>query len=108
MKKLTPQQAQLLDMLPIGAEHPQQGAILAQRLNVPLRALNHEIAYLVNVVGVPIGSSRSTPAGYYIISNDDELNATTSVIEAQAKAELKRVYSLRHINLDNWHNKVIS
>lgn len=108
MKKLTTQQAQLLAMLPIGAEHPQPGAILEQRLNVSSRTLHDEIAYLVNIVGVPIGSRRSQPAGYYIIANDDELSTATSAIEAQALAELTRTNRLRRIDLQHWRDQVTS
>lgn len=106
MKHLTPLQWQLLDMLPIGAEHPKKGAVIAQRLNISMRALHDEIAYLVNTVGVPIGSSRRKPAGYYIIATDEELNATASALEAQVLSEFKRINHLRSINLNNWWNAV--
>ena len=106
MKQLTPLQWQILDLLPIGAEHPKQGAIIAQRLNITMRGLHDEIAYLVNEVGVPIGSSRKKPAGYYIIATDEELNTTASALEAQALSELKRISHLRNIDLDKWWDAV--
>lgn len=101
---LTNQLEQLVAMLPEGAEKPVSIADLATRLNTNKRTITAGVAFLINHKGVPIGSRRSTPSGYYLITSDEERNKAIAPLTAQALEELKRAEKLRAIDLQTWRN----
>lgn len=101
---LTDQFEQLVAMLPEGAEKPVSIADLATRLNTNKRTITAWVAFLINHKGVPIGSRRSTPSGYYLITSDEERNNAIAPLTAQALEELKRAEKLRAIDLQTWRN----
>lgn len=52
--------------------------------------------------GFSIGSSRSNvDGGYYIITNEQELNSTVREMEANARKQLQSVYALKK----GWRNR---
>lgn len=95
----------LVAYLPEGRNNPVKAHELAERIGVDKRTLSAYVSYLIKHKGVPIGSSRQTPSGYYIMMDETDRLATLAPLEAQATEELKRVNSLRHINLDTWRYK---
>ena len=101
---LTSRLEQLVAMLPEGAEEPVNIADLAARLNTNKRTITAWVAFLINHKGVPIGSRRSTPSGYYLITSDEERNNAIAPLTAQALEELKRAEKLRSIDLQTWRN----
>lgn len=101
---LTNQLEQSVAMLPEGAEKPVSIADLATRLNTNKRTITAGVAFLINHKGVPIGSRRSTPSGYYLITSDEERNKAIAPLTAQALEELKRAEKLRAIDLQTWRN----
>lgn len=101
---LTDQLEQLVAMLPEGAEKLVSIADLAARLNTNKRTITAWVAFLINHKGVPIGSRRSTPSGYYLITSDEERNNAIAPLTAQALEELKRAERLRSIDLQTWRN----
>ena len=92
----------LVAYLPEGRNNPVKAHELAEHIGVDKRTLSAYVSYLIKHKGVPIGSSRQTPSGYYIMMDETDRLATLAPLEAQATEELKRVNSLRHINLDTW------
>ena len=101
---LTDQLEQLVAMLPEVAEKPVSIADLVTRLNTNKRTITAWVAFLINHKGVPIGSRRSTPSGYYLITSDEERNNAIAPLTAQALEELKRAEKLRSIDLHTWRN----
>ena len=101
---LTEQLEQLVAMLPEGAEKPVSISEIATRLNTNKRTITAWVAFLINHKGVPIGSRRSTPSGYYLITSDEERNNAIAPLTAQALEELKRAEKLRSIDLHTWRN----
>ena len=101
---LTEQLEQLVAMLPEGAEKPVSIADIATRLNTNKRTITAWVAFLINHKGIPIGSRRSTPSGYYLITSDEERNNAIAPLTAQALEELKRAEKLRSIDLHTWRN----
>ena len=99
---LTEQLEQLVAMLPEGAEKPVGIADIATRLNTNKRTITAWVAFLINQKGVPIGSRRSTPSGYYLITSDEERNNASAPLTAQALEELKRAEKLRSIDFHTW------
>ncbi|CCF29556.1 Putative uncharacterized protein [Weissella confusa LBAE C39-2] len=79
-------------------------ADLAARLNTNKRTITAWVVFLINHKGVPIGSRRSTPSGYYLITSDEERNNAIAPLTAQALEELKRAERLRSIDLQTWRN----
>lgn len=101
---LTDQLEQLVAMLPEGAEQPVSISEIATRLNTNKRTITAWVAFLINHKGVPIGSRRSAPSGYYLITSDEERNNVIAPLTAQALEELKRAEKLRSIDLHTWRN----
>ncbi|MBJ7650356.1 HTH domain-containing protein [Weissella confusa] len=101
---LTDQLEQLVAMLPEGAEQPVSISEIATRLNTNKRTITAWVAFLINHKGVPIGSRRSAPSGYYLITSDGERNNAIAPLTAQALEELKRAEKLRSIDLHTWRN----
>lgn len=101
---LTEQLEQLVAMLPDGAENPVSISEIATRLNTNKRTITAWVAFLINHKGVPIGSRRSAPSGYYLITTDEERNNAIAPLTAQALEELKRAEKLRSIDLNTWRN----
>ena len=101
---LTDQLEQLVAMLPEVAEKPVSIADLATRLNTNKRTITAWVVFLINHKGVPIGSRRSAPSGYYLITSDEERNNAIAPLTAQALEELKRAEKLRSIDLHTWRN----
>lgn len=101
---LTEQLEQLVAMLPDGAENPVSISEIATRLNTNKRTTTAWVAFLINHKGVPIGSRRSAPSGYYLITTDEERNNAIAPLTAQALEELKRAEKLRSIDLNTWRN----
>ena len=101
---LTDQLEQLVEMLPEGAEKPVSIADIATRLNTNKRTITAWVAFLINHKGVPMGSRRSAPSGYYLITSDEERNNAIAPLTAQALEELKRAEKLRSIDLHTWRN----
>ena len=101
---LTDQLEQLVAMLPEGAEQPVSISEIATRLNTNKRTITAWVAFLINHKGVPIGSRRSAPSGYYLITSDEERNNEIAPLTAQALEELKRAEKLRSIDLHTWRN----
>ncbi|MDY2528992.1 hypothetical protein SOP56_03835 [Weissella confusa] len=91
-------------MLPEGAEQPVSISEIATRLNTNKRTITAWVAFLINHKGVPIGSRRSAPSGYYLITSDEERNNAIAPLTAQALEELKRAEKLRSIDLHTWRN----
>ena len=91
-------------MLPEGAENPVSISEIATRLNTNKRTITAWVAFLINHKGVPIGSRRSAPSGYYLITSDEERNNAIAPLTAQALEELKRAEKLRSIDLHTWRN----
>lgn len=96
---------QLVDYLPQGQEHPITANDLSKHIGVDKRTLSAYVSYLIKREGVPIGSSRRRPTGYYLIMNEWDRQNTITPLEAQASEELKRANSLRRINLDTWREE---
>lgn len=92
----------LVAYLPEGRNNPVKAHELAEHIGVDKRTLSAYVSYLIKHKGVPVGSSRRAPSGYYIMTDETDRLATLAPLEAQATEELKRVNSLRHINLDTW------
>lgn len=101
---LTDQLEQLVAMLPEGAEQPVSISEIATRLNTNKRTITAWVAFLINHKGVPIGSRRSAPSGYYLITSDEERNNAIAPLTAQVLEELKRAEKLRSIDLHTWRN----
>ena len=101
---LTDQLEKLVAMLPDGAENPVIISEIATRLNTNKRTITAWVAFLSNHKGVPIGSRRSAPSGYYLITSDEERNNAIAPLTAQALEELKRAEKLRSIDLHTWRN----
>lgn len=101
---LTDQLEKLVAMLPDGAENPVIISEIATRLNTNKRTITAWVAFLINHKGVPIGSRRSAPSGYYLITTDEERNNAIAPLTAQALEELKRAEKLRSIDLNTWRN----
>ncbi len=101
---LTDQLQKFVAMLPEGAEKPVSISEIATRLNTNKRTITAWVAFLINHKGVPIGSRRSTPSRYYLITSDEERNNAIAPLTAQALEELKRAEKLRSIDLQTWRN----
>ena len=94
--------ADLVAYLPEGRNSPVKAHELAEHIGVDKRTLSAYVSHLIKHKGVPVGSSRQTPSGYYIMTDETDRLATLAPLEAQATEELRRANSLRHINLDTW------
>ena len=92
----------LLPHIPRGMNHRQlltvkTAALLLRTSERQIMASIHE---LITHYGVPVGAKRSSPCGYYIMTNEDERQAGLLPIENQANDMTKRVAALRHASLD--------
>ncbi|MGX7077344.1 hypothetical protein [Globicatella sanguinis] len=91
---LTEFQLRLLKLIPEGIENAMKIRRLQELLDCSSRKIKSSVEALRNK-GYPIGSIRTKPGGYFIIRNEEELEATIAQYESQIERELKTVMKMR-------------
>lgn len=102
MRYMTPLEEALADRLQQcqGRARALTAELLARELDVSDRLLRQTIEALVEVYGLPIGSSVGSPPGYYWITTAEEIEATCRNLRARAMACLVREARLRKMHLE--------
>ena len=102
---LTDKQERLISLLPAGDDEPRNAKYIATILNMSVRAVRQEINNLITRHGIPIGSKRSNGAGYYLIENEEQKEATLRPFIRQVDDELARTTALPSIYISDFYAK---
>lgn len=95
LNRLTKTERKFYLSIPKGIENAIPARRLAIKTGMTTRTLT-AIANRLRRKGFSIGSSKSNVSGgYYIITNDQELNSTVREMEANANKQLQSVYALK-------------
>lgn len=73
---------------------------LAERVGISTRSLQTIINHLIVDHKKPIGSTSKKPAGYYIVSNDEDLDEALKNLRHRAMSILHRMAALRRVSLN--------
>lgn len=104
--RMTIQQIAIINILPTGNTNPMPASVIADKLGVTKRTINGDVATLINVFHIPIGSKRNGKAGYYLIENNKQRDETLTTLYAQTSSMNERVHVLETIDIaDFWANK---
>ena len=89
---------EVVSLLHKGDESAIKANDIAKITGIKSRNVRDIISSLITIEHYPIGSTRALPnQGYYLITNEQEKNATVSVLESQIKNREKRVATLKAI-----------
>lgn len=91
----------------MGTERTVTGKTLQTLLNASEREIKNDIQRL-RFAGVPIGASKTNPAGYYIITNPAEQKRYSSAIENQALTSLRVATAIKNADLLNWKDQILN
>lgn len=96
--QLSKNEKEVVSLLHKGAESAIKANDIAKITGIKSRNVRDIIFSLITIEHYPIGSTRAFPnQGYYLITNEQEKNATVSVLESQIKNMEKRVSTLKAI-----------
>lgn len=105
MLKLTSLQKDVYSLLPKGASRPRPQSEITRLLGIDKRTVSAIINELIVKHGIPIGSNRYEPTGYYLIENAEELQKAVQPLVKQAQAETERINTLLQIDLNDFYAK---
>lgn len=98
--QLSKNEKEVVSLLHKGAESAIKANDIAKITGIKSRNVRDIISSLITIEHYPIGSTRALPnQGYYLITNEQEKNATVSSLESQIKTMNQRVSTLKAIKL---------
>ena len=98
--QLTKNEKEVVSLLHKGSESAIKANDIAKITGIKSRNVRDIISSLITIEHYPIGSTRALPnQGYYLITNEQEKNATVSSLESQIKTMNQRVSTLKAIKL---------
>ena len=101
--KLSEKEKEIVSLLHKGAKSAIKTDDIAKRTGIKSRNIRDIIYSLITLDNYPIGSTRALPnQGYYLISNEQERNATIAVLESQIRNMKKRVSILKDIKINDF------
>lgn len=101
MKQLDKEEQQLLDLLPKGIERPRPLKELVKLTGWSNRRVRVIINRLIVLHHVPIGAQYNRPNGYYIITNNEELQQALAPLTSQIAMMSKRAEALSNAELES-------
>ena len=101
--QLNKNEKEVVSLLHKGAESAIKANDIAKITGIKSRNIRDIIYSLITLDNYPIGSTRALPnQGYYLISNEQERNATIAVLESQIRNMKKRVSILKDIQINDF------
>jgi len=96
----TKEELLIMEYLEHGRGNARPMPYLAERAGIPTRTLQSIIHHLIVDHKKPIGSTSKQPAGYYLVSNEDELDEALVNLRNRAMSTLHRMASLKRVSFD--------
>ncbi|MYC16248.1 MAG: hypothetical protein F4Y39_21185 [Gemmatimonadetes bacterium] len=97
LSRLTPDESLVWDMLSTshrGRDEAVTQAVLSVAAGMPARRLRNIIKSLVQVHGLPVGSTPHSPAGYFVVETPEEL---AEIVERYYRGALSLLYRMRRL-----------
>lgn len=111
MENLDKNEKALVNLLPVGCEHPRSARELAKLLQLNDRAVRRLINHLATQHHLPIGSKSGEPAGYYWIVSENERSLSIDQLNSQVESMVMRIKATsacqlitKHAALNNNHH----
>lgn len=95
---LTSEEKSVYEYLPIGRERSKTSDYFKMKLGINRRALC-DIVESLRTKGYAIGSIRGRDGGYYLINNQEDLDNTLKVYDAQISTMMKTRAKLKNARL---------
>lgn len=94
----TSQEKRLIEVLHVGSDNPITGSEIEKLTGIDTREIKKMKRPLAGK-GVPIGSNRHKPYGYFIIENNDEMNRYLASLSSQRQEMEKTMLAYMKCNV---------
>lgn len=94
---LTPDESLVWDVLSTshrGRDEAITQAVLSVSVGMPARRLRNVIKSLIQIHGLPVGSTPHSPAGYFVVETPEEL---AEIVERYYRGALSLLYRMRRL-----------
>ena len=99
-RRLEPEEERIISLLKEGKENARGGHWLASMVGVSDVKLRELVRHLIDEHGYCIGSRTGEPAGYYLITEESEINEVYRSLRHRGISILVRASKLKRISLE--------